>query len=31
MDRYEGPLTVLTVAFNGGVCVAIIMDRSDGP
>jgi hypothetical protein len=31
MDRYEGPQSALTMAFYGGLYLAIIMDRYDGP
>jgi hypothetical protein len=30
MDRYEDPLTALTIALHGGLYLAIIMDRYEG-
>jgi hypothetical protein len=30
MDRYEGPLTTLTIAFYRILYIAIIMDRYEG-
>jgi hypothetical protein len=29
--RYGGPLTALTIALNGGLYLAIIMDLYEGP
>jgi hypothetical protein len=31
MTVMKGPLAALTIALNGGVYVAIIMDRYEGP
>jgi hypothetical protein len=31
MDRYEGPLTALSLALHRGVYLVIIMDRYEGP
>jgi hypothetical protein len=31
MDRYEGPLTALTMALHRGLYLDIIMDRYEGP
>jgi hypothetical protein len=31
MDRYEGPLTALTIALHGGLSLVIIMERYEGP
>jgi hypothetical protein len=31
MDRYEGPLTHLTIALHIGLYIAIIIDRYEGP
>jgi threonine/homoserine efflux transporter RhtA len=31
MDRFRGPQTALTIAFHGGLYLAIIMDRYGGP
>jgi hypothetical protein len=31
MDRYEGPITDLTIALSGGLELAIILDCNEGP
>jgi hypothetical protein len=31
MIQYEGPHTAVTKALNGGLYLAIIMDRCEGP